>query len=192
MGKGKTLPNTEKPRSTAPKGTRTSGNRNVSRYIDTKTGEFKEGVSQQVRDNPESLEAYRTWMKVKGIKKAFIATFSECGNMSIACNIVGIHPMTVYGWLRTDEAFQEDYNVAVDFAISTLEMEARRRALEGSDRLLEFLLKSLKPEVYRERYEIKQEVSADYVIDISPPKLEQGQDVIASAIDVTPTDVSRE
>jgi len=68
-------------------------------------------------------------------------------------------------------------------------MEARRRAMEGSDRLLEFLLKSLKPEVYRERYEVKQEVSADYVIDISP---RSNNDANPLQLDVTPTDIPGE
>lgn len=187
MGR-KLLPDMEKPRSTAPRETRkTSGNRNTSRFIDQKTGEFLEGVER--RGSLESHEAYKTWMRVKGTKKSFIATFSECGNISIACNIVGIHPMTVYGWLRNDEEFNEDYNTAVDFAVGTLEMEARRRAMEGSDRLLEFLLKSLKPEVYRERYEVKQEVSADYVIDISP---RSSNDINPLQLDVTPTDIPGE
>lgn len=188
MGRTKLLPNTDKPKNTAPRETRkTSGNRNTSRFIDPKTGEFLEGVER--RGALEEHEAYKTWMRVKGTKKSFIAAFSECGNISIACNIVGIHPMSIYGWLRNDEEFNEDYNVAVDFAVAALEMEARRRALEGSDRLLEFLLKSLKPEVYRERYEVKQEVSADYVIDISP---RSSNDSDTFRLDVTPTDVSGE
>lgn len=189
MAGRKILPDMEKPRSNT-KGNRTSGNRNVSTYIDTKTGEFKEGRGTSSPDNPEALEAYRTWMRVKGTKKSFIAVFSECGNISIACNIVGIHPMTVHGWIRTDEVFREDYYTAVDFAISTLEQEARRRALEGSDRLLEFLLKSLRPEVYRERYEVKQEITADYVIDISPPRIESGQEVIPPQLNDGATEVS--
>jgi hypothetical protein len=189
MGRTKLLPNMDKPKNTAPRETRkTSGNRNTGRLINPETGEYLE-ASVERRKEIESSEAYKTWMRVKGTKKSFIAAFSECGNISIACNIVGIHPMSVYGWLRNDEEFNEDYNTAVDFAIATLEMEARRRAMEGSDRLLEFLLKSLKPEVYRERYEVKQEVSADYVIDISP---RSNNDADTLRLDVTPTDIPRE
>jgi hypothetical protein len=117
----------------------------------------------------EQLKSYKEWTRVKGLKRTLIAHYSECGSLIIACNLTNIHPSTVKQWLVHDEEFREDYDVATDMAVAILEHEARRRALEGSDRLLEFLLKSLKPEVYRERYEVKQEVSGDYIIDLSPP-----------------------
>jgi hypothetical protein len=182
MGRKKVLPDMNETRSTAPKETRrTSGNRNSGRYVDEDTGEI-----QTASDAVQSYEYYKTWMRVKGTKKAFLAAYSECGNLSIACNVVGIHPMTVHGWLRTDDVFREDFEVAVEYAVSILEMEARRRALDGSDRLLEFLLKSLKPEVYRERYEIKQELTADYVIDISPAQATASKDVTPPGADSSP------
>lgn len=117
----------------------------------------------------EQVDSYKSWARVKGVKRTWIAYYSECGNLSMACNYAKIHPSTVHYWLAHDEDFVKDYDDATDMAVSILEHEARRRALAGSDRLLEFLLKSLKPEVYRERYEVKQEVAGDYVIDISNP-----------------------
>ena len=55
-------------------------------------------------------------------------------------------------------------------AIDTLQGEARRRAMNSSDTLLIFLLKSLRPEVYREtaRIDIRGEaerMAARYGID---------------------------
>jgi len=119
----------------------------------------------------EDGKSYQTWMKSTGLKRAFLAVYSECGNSILACNIVGLHPRQITIWLR-DEDFAEDFDVATEYAVGLLEQEARNRALGGSDKLLEFLLKSLKPEVYRERYEVKQEVVGDYVIDISIPQQE--------------------
>lgn len=133
----------------------------------------------------EQLESYKQWSKVNGLKRTFIAHYSECGSLIIACNLTNIHPSSVKMWLANDEDFRNDYDVATDMAIAILEHEARRRALAGSDRLLEFLLKSLKPEVYRERYEVKQEIAGDYIIDISNPS----QTLIAPSIDSASADV---
>ena len=40
-----------------------------------------------------------------------------------------------------------------------LEAEARRRAMSGSDVMLIFMLKSLRPDVYRERQDVTNQVS---------------------------------
>jgi hypothetical protein len=129
----------------------------------------------------EQLESYKQWSKVQGLKRTFIAYYSDCGSLIIACNYANIHPSSVKQWLANDDDFRNDYDVATDMAVAILEHEARRRALAGSDRLLEFLLKSLKPDVYRERYEVKQEIAGDYIIDISNPN----QTLITPAIDNT-------
>ncbi len=44
---------------------------------------------------------------------------------------------------------------ALDQSVEDLEAEARRRAREGSDVLLIFLLKANRPEKYRERHEVR-------------------------------------
>ena len=145
------------------------GHGNMQRVLDTKTGEYlpnkgRYATAQGVLSEPKLL-----WIKAQGLKRAFLIAYAECGSLITACNLANVHPTTVRGWLRNDELFLEEFDTATDNAVSMLEMEARRRALAGSDRLLEFLLKSLRPEVYRERYEVKQEISTDYIIDISQP-----------------------
>lgn len=151
--------------------TKEMGNNNQINHDGTRKGGDRSGLAPV-----ETLDAYKTWMQVQGIKRAFIAAYSECGNVIMACNIAGVHPTNVYKWKDSDPVFQEDLNIATDMAVSILEHEARRRALEGSDRLLEFLLKSVRPEIYRERYEFKQEIHTDYIIDISPRQPE-GQEI---------------
>lgn len=159
------LPKLEIPPATAP--------RQKTRKVDsghiTKYGKRKKEDMVNAHKPIEQLESYKEWAKVKGIKRTFIAYYSECGSLVMACNYANIHPASVKQWLVHDEDFRNDYDVATDMAVAILEHEARRRALSGSDRLLEFLLKSLKPEIYRERYEVKQEVAGDYIIDISNP-----------------------
>lgn len=159
------LPKHEIPKATAP---RERSRKVVSSHV-TKDGRRKNDDLVNAHKPIEQLESYKEWARVKGIKRTFIAYYSECGSLVMACNYANIHPASVKGWLAHDEEFRNDYDVATDMAVAILEHEARRRALAGSDRLLEFLLKSLKPEVYRERYEVKQEVAGDYIIDISNP-----------------------
>ena len=79
---------------------------------------------------------------------------------------------TVYAWRDRDETFADAWDVATDAAADVLETEARRRAVDGvetkvyfegeevgtkvyySDRLLEFLLKGRRPEVFGDRLNI--------------------------------------
>lgn len=162
------LPKLDLPKPTA-KRERLSGNRNTSKELDMKTGEFLPGHGKRSKDHGLIPEVKLNWIKVTGLKRAFLIAYAECGSLITACNIANIHPSSVRSWLVQDTEFLSEFDTATDNAVAMLEMEARRRALEGSDRLLEFLLKSLRPEVYRERYEIKQEIATDYIIDLSGP-----------------------
>jgi hypothetical protein len=134
-----------------------------------KTGEFLPGHGKRSKDHGLIPEVKLNWIKVTGLKRAFLIAYAECGSLITACNVANVHPSNVRSWLTQDTEFLAEFDTATDNAVAMLEMEARRRALEGSDRLLEFLLKSLRPEVYRERYEIKQEIATDYIIDLSGP-----------------------
>jgi len=114
-------------------------------------------------------------------KRAYLLALSFCGNVSLAAKVAGIDRATVYVWRngkagrensRADEAFLSAEMIAKEMAADRLEGEAWRRAVEGvqepvgfyrgepgayvrrySDTLLIFLLKGLRPEKYRERYE---------------------------------------
>lgn len=149
----------------------------------TPQGERRAGDKVNRGKPLEQTEGYKTWARTKGLKRTFIAYYADCGVLSMACAYANVNPQTVKLWLASDPDFQQDYDDATDMAVGILEHEARRRALAGSDRLLEFLLKSLRPEVYRERYEVKQEVAGDYIIDISNPN----QATVTSAVH-EPTD----
>lgn len=151
----------------------------------TPQGERRGGERVRAGKPLEQTEGYKLWARTKGLKRTFIAYYADCGVMSIACAYADVSPKTVKKWLDHDADFRLDYDDATDMAVGILEHEARRRALAGSDRLLEFLLKSLRPEVYRERYEVKQEVAGDYIIDISNP----GQTTVTSAIHGAADDV---
>ncbi len=56
----------------------------------------------------------------------------------------------VYQHKRQDAVFAALWDEALDIAADTLEDEGRKRAFDGSDVLLMFLLKGLRPQKWRE------------------------------------------
>jgi hypothetical protein len=57
----------------------------------------------------------------------------------------------MYDWREADAEFAAAWDAALGLGGDALEDEAIRRAMNGSDYLMVFMLKALKPEKYRER-----------------------------------------
>jgi hypothetical protein len=57
--------------------------------------------------------------------------------------------ITVYDTRRANTAFAAAWDQVLDIAADTLEDEARKRAFAGSDVLLMFLLKGIRPQKWR-------------------------------------------
>ena len=90
-------------------------------------------------------------------KDKFLSALSESGIVGAACDIAGIGRRTVYEWRSVDDAFAAKGYEALQNAGERLEAEARKRAVNGSDTLLIFLLKGIYPEKYRDRYDVRSE-----------------------------------
>ncbi len=71
--------------------------------------------------------------------------------VTAACQAVGVGRRTVYDRRSRDPEFRETWDDAIAAAFERLEREAYVRAVNGSDRLLMFLLRRRRPEVYSER-----------------------------------------
>jgi hypothetical protein len=80
----------------------------------------------------------------------FIEVFAATGNVRLAAGAAGVSRDAPYKRARRSPAFAARWARAREEAIDTLEAEARRRALSGSDALLMFLLRALRPALYRE------------------------------------------
>jgi len=65
-----------------------------------------------------------------------------------AAKVAGVGRSTAYLWRREDPEFAQKWDDAVADGIDLLEDEVCRRALEGSDKLLMFLLERRRPEVW--------------------------------------------
>lgn len=88
-------------------------------------------------------------------QRAFLGAYVESGSVAAAARAAGVHRTTHYEWWERDAAYREAFAQARERLADLLVDEAFRRALEGSDRLLEFLLKGLRPEVFnRHRVEV--------------------------------------
>lgn len=88
---------------------------------------------------------------VRPKKAAFLAALAKYGSISAACRATGTGRQTHYDWLKADPDYAQGFADANEERIERLEAEADRRAKEGSDVLLIFLLKAARPSVYRER-----------------------------------------
>jgi hypothetical protein len=132
------------------------------------------GAAPLVNPAPTPGESAAESVQVRTAKKAaFLSAYETIGTISHAAQTAGIGRQTHYDWLQDPEykkAFQASHAKAID----ALEMEARRRAMRGtdepiyykgkivggvrkySDTLLIFLLKAARPKKYRDNVKIEQ------------------------------------
>lgn len=107
----------------------------------------------------------------------FLDALRSSGNVRLAAKAVAISRKTVYATKARDIAFADDWEDALDEATDLLEEEAWRRAKDGvrrpvfqngkrvgvvreySDTLLIFLLKGLRPEKYRDNFDLAKAVA---------------------------------
>src|SRR5690242_10650815 len=82
----------------------------------------------------------------------FLAALRNSGNIRAACQAAGINRTVAYDHRAADAGFAAAWAEALEDAVDVLEAMARKRALEMSDTLLIFLLKSHRPHIYRETY----------------------------------------
>lgn len=82
---------------------------------------------------------------------AFIAALRGSGNIRASVQLAGVARSTVYEMRKTNATFAAQWAEAEEEAIEMLEMVARQRAIGGSDRLMELLLKAARPEKYGDR-----------------------------------------
>ena len=88
----------------------------------------------------------------------FLAKMRDSGNVRLSCMAAGVPRRTVYNWRNKWSTFAAEWDEAKEDACDILEGEAWKRAVQGqSDRLLMFLLKAHRREVYGDM--IRQELT---------------------------------
>ena len=113
------------------------------------------------------------------IQESFLDALAGGDSVTGACLAAGLRRRTAYQWRADDPDFATAWEEAIEAGTDLLEDEARRRAVEGvehplmyqgrqvatvrkhSDALLMFLLKARRPEVFRERVDMRQGVDTE-------------------------------
>lgn len=111
-------------------------------------------------------------------KARALVKYRECGTIRGACEAAGIGRRTWYNWLEEDKAFAAAVDEAKEDVADELEETAatRAKAKDGSDLLLIFLLKALRPSRFRENMRI------DLVSPIVREKVRQTVSLIRSSL----------
>jgi hypothetical protein len=105
-------------------------------------------------------------------KERYLRAVARTGTLTAGCRAARVSPNTVYEWREMDDTFVLAEHQARNEFADQLEIEAVRRAWHGtkkpvyqggalvgyvqefSDGLLMFSLKALRPEKYRERFDV--------------------------------------
>jgi hypothetical protein len=116
-------------------------------------------------------------LSTRARQRAFLAAFVTTGTVVHGARAARVSRAVVYHWRHTDSDFNARFQEAVEDAADALEMEARRRAVDGwqepvyyrgrvvgtvtkyDDRLLAMLLRARRPEVYGNRVEVKSQAA---------------------------------
>lgn len=91
----------------------------------------------------------------------FLAALAQSANVRLACKAAGVSREMAYRLRRQNKAFAAAWQTAMAEAVDILDAEARRRALSVSDTLLIFLLKAHRPEMYRERIDVRVQIDQE-------------------------------
>jgi hypothetical protein len=127
-------------------------------------------AAKPIKEPPE-------WASLTVNQRRFLTAYAECGNITRAAAVAKITRRPHYDWLAAEPDYVRAFKEAGDTAADRLVEEARRRAMVGSDVLLIFLLKGLRPETYRDNHHLtfKGKVDSD-VRTNAPPKLTDEQE----------------
>lgn len=122
----------------------------------------------------------------KPLRETFIAEIRKGHGVTATCELLGVNRSTFYQTRRTNKEFARMYDIALDELAEALELEARRRAVDGvdrdvyfqgavvgqeriySDKLLEVLMRGRMPEVYGNKQEVTHKGAVKFTIAYDP------------------------
>ncbi len=97
----------------------------------------------------------------------FLERMRKSGNVGLSCAAAGIKRRQVYRWRDKFATFAKEWIDAKDDAVDKLDAEAWKRGTDGkSDRLLMFLLKAHRRDVYGDRQELDIKSENEHVMRI--------------------------
>lgn len=101
------------------------------------------------------------------------------GVVTPACDMVGIHPSTHYHWLKHDEGYANEVNLANERMFDFVETKMRERINEGSDTMLIWYSKTkMKHRGFIERTEVEVTNTPAFVVKETDKGVRKVMDVI--------------
>ena len=104
-------------------------------------------------------------------RKLYCKHLASTGNIAAAAKKAGVSRQAVYFHMNADPEFSAECDDAVALFCASIEGEIKRRAFAGSDMLLMAMANRHMPNEYRQRQEIQQTVTHDYVVEIGTPRV---------------------
>lgn len=119
--------------------------------------------------------------QTKKAQDRFLDAFAAIGTIAGAAQAASVGRRTHYGWMANDPDYRARFEAARDELVDSLEQEAIRRARDGvvkgvyhngtliatehqySDTLLIFLLKANRPDKFKDRIGVTQDVTVTHV-----------------------------
>ncbi len=123
-------------------------------------------IEQTDDDAPETL----------GERKEIFLAFIEGGaRYNEAAEKAGMSRVQAWRWKKSDPAFVKRLEAARKASVAKLRLEAERRAMAGSDKLLVFLLCNYAPEQFQERQTVDHRGKVDLAGTIAQARKRIGE-----------------
>ena len=114
----------------------------------------------------------------------FLQSLAERPIVGSAARAAGVTTAAVYKMRQRSKIFAAAWDEALTAGVDTLEDRAYDRAMDKSDKLMELLLKGMRPETYRERVDALASMRVNIVVDLVPGFGEEEGDVEGELEDV--------
>lgn len=105
-------------------------------------------------------------------RTVFLAALEQGYSVTFARKKAGLDRAVLKAWRAGDDGFAEAWDAAVEAGTDLLEDLARERVATGGDSLLMFLLKSRRPEKYRERHDHQVDAGIASGVLIAPASID--------------------
>jgi len=105
-------------------------------------------------------------------RTVFLAALEQGYSVTFARKKAGLERAALKAWRSGDDGFAEAWDAAVEAGTDLLEDLARERVATGGDSLLMFLLKSRRPEKYRERHDHQVDAGIASGVLIAPASID--------------------
>ena len=101
-------------------------------------------------ERSEAMSSIYNSDEIKTLMKRVLSEYCSCGQIGISCDRAGVRRKTHDHWMEKYPRYKELVEEVKERFWDNMEVVAHDRAKEKSDALLMFLLKSNRPEKYRD------------------------------------------